>query len=412
MKDTFLKTYSILNNKLYFKILYLFTTFSFITALTFIPGINILTKISILWGLVLVVINFFEIIFKGKKIHWINIITYVFLGLTLILTLLFYPSTENIKVWFINLILLTVFFSIDTSEKKSKLSYEFNVLVYFYLLLTFILSSISLGMILLEKEIKIILEPIWYGVENSIVYTGLFNNENALGISAGIAFILSIYAIFKTKSKAFKIIMTVNSILQFATVIISGGRSTYLAILALGFTFIFVYNRNIIFRIALILVPIFAGGTWLFFNPDKIYNIMHGREVLWETAFILIKKYPFIGIGTSNLIPMMDEFKTDYLRGIEGGGLHNIYIQLTTVNGIFSCLIIIALIASIFLFLNKKIENLNGKSKIKFTILLALFLGIAFINLMESTILYNVSFISIIFWSLGGYLISILDNDN
>lgn len=206
--------------------------------------------------------------------------------------------------------------------------------------------------------------------------------------------------------------MTVNSILQFATVIISGGRSTYLAILALGFTFIFVYNRNIIFRIALILVPIFAGGTWLFFNPDKIYNIMHGREVLWETAFILIKKYPFIGIGTSNLIPMMDEFKTDYLRGIEGGGLHNIYIQLTTVNGIFSCLIIIALIASIFLFLNKKIENLNGKSKIKFTILLALFLGIAFINLMESTILYNVSFISIIFWSLGGYLISILDNDN
>ncbi|MGN0026694.1 MAG: hypothetical protein ACI33I_06815, partial [Clostridium sp.] len=206
MKDTFLKSYSILNNKLYFKILYLFTTFSFITALTFIPGINILTKISILWGLVLVVINFFEIIFKGKKIHWINIITYVFLGLTLMLTLLFYPSTENIKVWVINLMLLTVFFSIDTSEKKSKLSYEFNVLVYFYLLLTFILSSISLGIILLGKEIKIILEPIWYGVENSIVYTGLFNNENALGISAGIAFILSIYAIFQTKSKAFKII--------------------------------------------------------------------------------------------------------------------------------------------------------------------------------------------------------------
>ena len=87
MKDTFLKSYSILNNKLYFKILYLFTTFSFITALTFIPGINILTKLSILWGLVLVVINFFEIIFKVKKIHWINITTYVFLGLTLILTL-------------------------------------------------------------------------------------------------------------------------------------------------------------------------------------------------------------------------------------------------------------------------------------------------------------------------------------
>lgn len=410
MKNIFLNAYNIVNNKLYFNILYLFTTFSFITALTFIPGINILTKLSIVWGLVLVVINFFEIIFKIKKIHWINIITYIFLGLTLILTLTFYPSIENIKIWVINLMLLTVFFSIDTYKAKSKLFNELNILVYFYLLLTFILSSISLGMILLGKEIKIILEPIWYGVENSIVYTGLFNNENALGISAGIAFILSIYVIFHTKSKAFKSVIIVNSLIQFATVIISGGRSSYLAILALVFTFLFVYNKNTIFRIALIVVPIITGCTWLFFNPDKIYNIMHGREVLWNTAWILIKKSPFIGTGTSNLIPMMDQYKTDYLRGIEGGGLHNIYIQLTTVNGLFSALIIIILIAFIFFLLNKKVENLNGKMKVKFTILLALFLGIALINLMESSILYSISFISIIFWSLAGYLISLLDN--
>lgn len=412
MKDLFLKAYSIINNKLYFKLLYLFTTFSFITALTFIPGINILTKVSILWGLVLVVINFFEIVFKVKKLHWINIVTYGFLGLTLILTLFFYPSTENIKVWVINLLLLTVFFSIDVSKKKSKLTYEFNILCYFYLFLTFFLSSISMGMILLGKEIKIILEPIWYGVENSIVYTGLFNNENALGISAVIALILSLYGIFHSKSKTFRNILIINFIIQLTTVIISGGRSSYLAILALIFTFIFVYNKNIFLRIALIFVPIISGGAWLFLNPDKIYNIMHGREVLWETAWILIKKSPFIGTGTSNLIPMMDQYKTDYLRGIEGGGLHNIYIQLTTVNGIFSALIIVVLIASIFLFLNKKIEVLNGKNKAKFTVLLSLFLGIALVNLMESTLLYNVSFINIVFWSLSGYLISILDNVN
>lgn len=412
MKDIFFRAYSIVNNKLYFKLLYLFTTFSFATALTFIPGINILTKISIIWGLVLVVINFFEIIFKVKKVHWINIITYIFLGLTLALTLIFYPSIENIKVWIINLMLLTVFFSIDISKKKSKLSHEFNILVHFYLFLTFILSSISLGMILLGKEIKIILEPIWYGVENSIVYTGLFSNENALGISAGIAFILSIYVIFQTKSKVFKNVLIINCLLQIATVVISGGRSAYLVILALVFTFIFIYFKNTFIRIALVIIPIITGGSWLYFNPDKIYNIMHGREVLWNTAWILIKKSPFIGTGTANMIPMMDEFKTDYLRGIEGGGLHNIYIQLTTVNGIFAGLVIITFIASIFLFLTTKVEKLNENNKVKFTILLSLFLGIALINLMESTILYSVGFISIIIWSLAGYLISILDNTN
>ena len=278
MKDLFLKAYLIINNKLYFRLLYLFTTFSFITALTFIPGINILTKISIAWGLVLVIINGFEIIFKIKKVHWANIVTYIFLGLTLVLTLLFYPSVENIKVFVINLMILTVFFSVDTNKMKSKLLDEFNILTYFYVLLTFILSSVSLGMILLGKQIKIILEPIWWGVENSIVYTGLFNNENALGISAGIALILSIYLIFYTKSKLLKSILLVNSIIQLATVVVSGGRSTYLALLALFFTFIFIYNRNTIFRIALVLIPIIGGSTWLFFNPDKIYSLLHGRE--------------------------------------------------------------------------------------------------------------------------------------
>ncbi|MBS5951866.1 MAG: O-antigen ligase family protein [Clostridium sp.] len=412
MKDLFLKAYLIINNKLYFRLLYLFTTFSFITALTFIPGINILTKISIAWGLVLVIINGFEIIFKIKKVHWANIVTYIFLGLTLVLTLLFYPSVENIKVFVINLMILTVFFSVDTNKMKSKLLDEFNILTYFYVLLTFILSSVSLGMILLGKQIKIILEPIWWGVENSIVYTGLFNNENALGISAGIALILSIYLIFYTKSKLLKSILLVNSIIQLATVVVSGGRSTYLALLALFFTFIFIYNRNTIFRIALVLIPIIGGSTWLFFNPDKIYSLLHGRETLWETAWILIKKSPFIGTGTSNLIPMMDANKTDYLRGIEGGGLHNIYIQLTTVNGIFAALIIIILFGSIFFFLNKKIQPLMAKTKVRFTILLALFLGIALINLMESSLLYSVNFICIIFWSVASFLISYLDNEN
>lgn len=410
MKDIFLKAYSIINNKLYLKLIYLFTTFSFITALTFIPGISILTKLSIVWGLVLVVLNFFELIFKSKKIHWTNIITYFFLGSTLILTLVFYPSIENIKVWVINVILLTVFFSVDVSKKNSELSYEFNILVYFYLFLTLILSFISLGMILLGKEIKIILEPIWYGVENSIVYTGLFNNENALGISAGIALILSLYVISFTKSKILKNILILNCLLQLVTVIVSGGRSTYLAILALLFTFIFVYNRNIIIKVSLFTLPILCIGTWLYIKPDKIYNIMHGREALWSTAWILIKKSPFTGTGTSNMIPMMDQYKTDYLRGIEGGGLHNIYIQLTTVNGILPAIIIVILLLSTFFFLAKRIESLNNKNKVKFTILLSLFVGVALINLMESTLLYSVSFISIIFWTLTGYLVSTLSN--
>ena len=109
---------------------------------------------------------------------------------------------------------------------------------------------------------------------------------------------------------------------------------------------------------------------------------------------------------------MMDANKTDYLRGIEGGGLHNIYIQLTTVNGIFAALIIIILFGSIFFFLNKKIQPLMAKTKVRFTILLALFLGIALINLMESSLLYSVNFICIIFWSVASFLISYLDNEN
>ena len=91
------------------------------------------------------------------------------------------------------------------------------------------------------------------------------------------------------------------------------------------------------------------------------------------------------------------------LPGIEAGGLHNIYLQIITSNGIISLIILLCLLGAIIYALATKIDLLKGTDKILNGILLVLIFGILFVNLFESNLIYITSFISIIFWSYLGY---------
>jgi len=46
------------------------------------------------------------------------------------------------------------------------------------------------------------------------------------------------------------------------------------------------------------------------------------------------------------------------------------------------------------------------------TTLTSIIVGILAVNLFESTLVYMVSFMSLIFWIYLGYLVSVLDNKN
>ena len=100
------------------------------------------------------------------------------------------------------------------------------------------------------------------------------------------------------------------------------------------------------------------------------------------------------------------------LPGLEYGGLHNIYFQIITVNGVISLILFLAFLCGMLIFILKRVDNLKRKERLRMTVLVSMLVGILAANLFESTLIYIVSFISMIFWIYLGYVISILDNRN
>lgn len=397
--------YNFLSNKFYFKLLYLFTSLSVSTTLLFAPGIRFLNKIVIFWGLLLIAINLYELFQKKRKPYSFEIVLYAFLALTLALTFISYPTVENIKTWLINTMLFTVIFSIDVFKPKPSLKKELTIISYLFVCLTFILSIISINMILLVRKIWI--TDSYTGKAITYGFDSLFSNPNSLGIASVLSLVIGLYLFLNTKSTTLKIFNVINFIVQIQTLILSTCRSAYLMILALLFVYMYVYIKNNYIRFSIIFITLSSFAIIVTFYLSKLDLILSGREAYWRGAFTLIKNKPLFGVGNSNLIPMIKDFKPSFAEALDLGGLHNIYIEIATVNGLVALLLIILFIILVFFFLVKNLDNCSTTEKSKYTTLLALFIGISLINLFESTLVYRVSFINLLFWIYSGYLISI-----
>ena len=406
MNTTFRLLYRLSTNKTYFKLYYLVVSIIFTTALSLIPNINILTKVAILWSLVLLTIDFLRLLTGKIKPNVIKLPIYLFVLITLILNILIYPDVNNIKTWVINLIPLFLFFSIDTVKNKKSLFKEVSLFSSFFVLISSIISLISLIMICTNNIIRIPLDPT-YPQGGYHEYVGLFSNGNAFGIFSSISIIFTIYLLFNTKSIKGKSFLYLNLLLQSITLILSEGRSAFLVILSLIFIFMYIYLSKSWIRFSLIFLPLVFLITFIATHFNNLRPYLAGRENIWLAASKVIKAHPLTGVGNTNMVPMVDAAKEQWLYGLPTGGIHNIYIETATVNGIISSLLIILFILITFYYLVKKIQVSFSFNKKLLTCLFSLFVGLALVNLMESTLLYKVSFINIVFWSVTGYLISL-----
>lgn len=399
IKKFMFSLYNFISNTFYFKLLYLFISLSITTVLLLLPGIKLLNTVLIAWGLLLIIINFIKLMQKKRNLYAFEVILYSFLALTLVLTLFKYPTIENLKAWVINTMIFTVIFSIDSFSYKNSIKKELNFISSFFVFCTFILSSISSVMILTEFSF-------WSYTINYRFYN-LFVNENSLGIAAVISFALSLYLLFNSKILLGRVLNILNCLIQLLTVVLSNCRSAYFLIIALIFVYIYVYIKNNYVRIAMICAPFISLIGILIVYPTKLGSLLSGRDEYWLSALSLIKSYSLTGIGNSNLIPMMKEFDLTFPLALEVGGLHNIYFQIATVNGLIALILIIVFITLVFAFFVKKLDNCYNNDKLKYTTLLGLLIGLLLVNLLESSLIYTMNFIGLSFWIYCGYLISI-----
>lgn len=410
MNKYFQNFYKIISNSFYFKILYLLVSLSFITLIFQMPILKLLNKVCLAWGALLFLINFIQIIKKKRKVYIYNIFIYIFLAVTLFFTIYKYPTTLNFKTWVINLLILTVIFSIDNYKDKNELNKEIDVYSYFYIASTFILSTISIIFIAMKLNIeKLIINA--DGVEELITFKGVFNNENAFGISAALSILITLYMIYKAKNNKVKITFYINLVIQFIALTISGGRSGYLALLSLVFIFAFIYIKNNIVRALLIILPVLSFVFVFTLDSSTLHYIFTGREYIWIAAIRIIKFAFFSGIGTSNTIPTLIQNQPADLIGVTKGGIHNIYMEVTTTNGFIATFMLILFIASVIISGIYIISKLNSNKKISYTLLLSILIAIPVINLMESSLVYIISFISLIYWFYAGNFIALINKE-
>ncbi|MGL4665244.1 MAG: O-antigen ligase family protein, partial [Clostridium butyricum] len=210
-----------------------------------------------------------------------------------------------------------------------------------------------------------------------------------------------------------KLLLVLNIIIQALAMISFKGRSSALIVIAVVYCFIFVYGSNKYLRAFLLALPIVACIGAVNMEGSHIRDFTSGRTSLWESASIVIQENPITGVGYDNMIEAVTNAReTDDLPGLSTGRLHNIYIETATVNGIVSLVMILSFIVILFVFIINRLDHLRKKEKFEMTTLTSMILGIIAVNLFESTLIYIISFISMIFWIYSGYLVSIIGNRN
>lgn len=403
----------IITNKLYLKLLYVLIGISFATVISDLSFFNIFNKLVLLIGLAYTALNILEFItFRRRKIYSFEICLYLFLLLTLFLNFTQYKLNENLKIWLVNLMIMTVLFSIDMYKNKNQLLKELNIISYFYSILTFIISLISLVMIFMNKVITVDL-----GIKDDapliLTYRGMFKNENSFGIAAVISIFIALYLLYSAKNKYIRGFLYSNILIQGISVFVAGGRSAYLPFLALIFLFLLYKFKNIYLRISFVVVPIIISIVSFFTLPDNIlHKILTSREYIWQSALKLLKVCPLTGVGSVNKVGRLKDVRVAYLQGLDSGGLHNIFFEIATVNGIPATILFILFIILLFVFFIRKLDKLQPNLKLKYGFIFVLCLGIVFINFLESSLVYIISFISIIFWIYSGYLVAILEKES
>ena len=146
-------------------------------------------------------------------------------------------------------------------------------------------------------------------------------------------------------------------------------------------------------------VPSIDGETVSFKHENS--NIDSGRRRLLTESVALIKNYPLFGIGKANLVPYSERY-------IEGGlhfsDLHNGYLTIIVCSGLIGFIIFIGFAINLARHMIKSLfmEEKNMRRTI-FPCLFSFIFAYCVYSCFEKTLLYEISFMVVIFWAILGY---------
>ena len=278
--------------------------------------------------------------------------------------------------------------------------YYFKMCKLRYLLFIFLL--IQLSSFVINNNVYGRLDE-HYGINK--VLTGITININTLGVLCTILIVFSIHLLISKRNTEIKKGLLLFSILiGVVTLLYTEARGAMLALGVYLFSLFLFSIKNKLNSIMLLMITVIVSFIFI----DKLISIKgiealsSGRSLLWITGINVIMRNPVWGVGTTAFVEVVKNSTSMYLPGIDQGGLHNIYIQIATANGCIALILFLIFILSIICIGIKRVKHSNSLIEIS---LLSIIISFLSLNLVESGLIYIMSFIALIFWVCIGEFI-------
>lgn len=386
-----------------------------------IPRFSTITNFLLLmWAVSIVLLEFKKEGTLYIKRYKYPLILFFLLGFVTIL--LMKTKAGNLKLWASVWIQFFILFSEVRVDNKYVIVKELSLLCKTYIIISFVISFITAIMYLFKMNVTLLGEQ--YGMTPYGAYTGIYNGSNTEGLVASLSIALTLLFLnLKLWNKKTVLFYLTNIGVQLLVLTMSKGRSAMLGLLIYIVVYVFMLIKSRKNRIAYITYLTLGGAAgalalskWggYLVNKSEGLGFFGGRLSLWSQGVKVVKQNLLYGVGINNLVEEVKKVATVPLPGIEGGGMHNIYVHTAVSNGVIALILILVFFGFITFIMYKWIVNykINNIEKKIVASIFALTISIYVINTVESNMLYVANFVATVYWIFLGYAMSIINSSH
>lgn len=425
-------------------------------------------KVFLVWGFILV---FYQVAMNYHKYlnkFYLILLLFTFSYVITILINREQNFNNNLKALMYMIIIFTLVFDYDPHKKKEVIYNTIKYIFLTFIITSFALTLVSFGTYVFSIQGHAMYNEQWvyYGMFENRLW-GLYNPSTGSAINTlAILMILGYWIYYKTKSILLRTFFAIALVIHYFCLLLTNSRTAlFTLIIGLGILVFFSprymgkirYKQNKLKQIIISLflsfgcciivfasvAPIravlsYAPGAIKYVdrmlddsghkkNKNKIEKeeltrleeleerpggVLTGRTVLWKAGIKTYFEAPLFGITRENISENVSKNLDDdyWLRDLQRGGLHNIFITVLVSSGAIGfCLFIIFIVLLVYKCFYYLISN---KHYVHTGIVYALFTILAILMIMEffeSRILYQVSIFYVLFWCIAGLTLSLID---
>lgn len=416
--------------------------------------LNVTSVIVLVLGVVCILYRF---------VHIKNYIRYPFVILYILFLVLFgvsclfnihYGVTENAKIFMWMTFQFGLLYAFDLKKDEEKVRKEFRISMFLIIGITSVMNLISMIMMFVNYCGYCIMDDgrsFLIGVAYWGRLYGIHTDPNYGSVLSVIALIAGIYFFLKLKKTWLRVLMIISAALQAMFIIFSVSRTGLVATCVCMLLFWFMYSlhkKKKIIRaciVAVVAVVVVLGvnkGVVSGYNyavtqisklqeehkkPEKVDDkkkdemvkldrkeelegdVSNRRFDLWKNAVDMAKTSPVVGVSFGNFIPYAEENLPDCYMISNNfatfNAFHNMFMDLIASQGIIGFIVFIGIMLSSLWYLLKHYKTIPEADKPVCAFLFSACTAMLVSSLFVSEILYVNNQVTVLFWTLWGFLI-------